>query len=261
MSATFLEPVPPGPERLRRFREEGFFATAPILTPEECDVVIAEYERIGRVIAVGSDEQGSVGFQPMMHVKSPLLQRYAADRRFIEIVAPLIGDDIRLYWEQAVTKPPNAVTEVPWHQDNGYGPTDPAEYATCWLALEDATLANGCLWVQPASHRRGTVAHRATGVSFLLSAYDGADAGIAAPVPRGAAVVISSLLLHRSGPNTTASSRPAWVLQYCNAQTVHGDTREPFDDRLLIALRGVPLDPYVRERPFRFPRSHHREPS
>jgi phytanoyl-CoA hydroxylase len=254
MNATFLGPVPPGPERLRRFRDEGFFATAPILTPEECDLVIAEYDRIGRVIAVGSDEHGSLAYQPMMHLKSPLLQRFAADRRFIEIVAPLVGDDIRLYWEQAVTKPPNAATEVPWHQDNGYGPTDPAEYATCWLALEDAIPENGCLWVQPGSHRRGTIPHRATGASFLLSGYDGTEKGVAAPVPRGAALVISSLLLHRSGPNTTASSRRAWVLQYCEAHTVHSDTREPFDDRLLIALRGVPLAPSVRERPFRFPR-------
>src|SRR5260370_28656323 len=171
MSATFLEQVPPGPERLRRFRDEGFFATAPILTPEECDAVMAEYDRIGRVIAVGSDERGSLVYQPMMHLKSPLLQRYAADRRFIEIVAPLVGDDIRLYWEQAVTKPPNATTEVPWHQDNGYGSTDPAEYATCWLALEDATPANGCLWVLPGSHRRGTIPHPAPGASLLLSGY------------------------------------------------------------------------------------------
>jgi hypothetical protein len=81
MSATFLEPVSPGPERLRRFRDEGFFATAPILTPEECEAVIAEYDRVRRVIAVGSDEQASLAYQPMMHLKSPLLQRYAADRQ------------------------------------------------------------------------------------------------------------------------------------------------------------------------------------
>jgi ectoine hydroxylase-related dioxygenase (phytanoyl-CoA dioxygenase family) len=254
MSITFLEPLPPGPERLRRFREEGFFATAPILKAAECEAIIAEYDRIGRVIAVGKEERGSLAYQPMMHLKSQLLQSYAADRRFIEIVAPLINGDIRLYWEQSVTKPPNAATEVPWHQDNGYGPTDPAEYATCWLALEDATSANGCLWVLPGSHRRGTIAHRSTGASFLLSGYDGPEEGVAAPVPRGAALVISSLLLHRSGPNTTSGSRRAWVLQYCDAHTVNGDTREPFDDRLLIALRGVPLDPCVRERPFRFSR-------
>src|SRR5260370_39289187 len=112
MSATFLEQVPPGPERLRRFRDEGFFATAPILTPEECDAIIAEYDRIGRVIAVGSDERGSLAYQPMMHLKSPLLQRYAADRRIIEIVAPLVGDDIRLYSEQDVTNQPKTTADV-----------------------------------------------------------------------------------------------------------------------------------------------------
>jgi len=254
MSSEFLEPTSAGPERLRRFREDGFFATAPILTTDECDSIAAEYDRIGRVIAVGAEKRGALAYQPMMHLKSQLLQHYAADRRLIEIVAPLIGGDLRLYWEQAVSKPAHATTEVPWHQDNGYGATDPAEYATCWLALEDATVANGCLWVLPGSHRRGTVTHRATGDSFLMSGYDGPEHGIAAPIPRGAALVISSLLLHRSGPNTTTGTRRAWVLQYCDAGTVHGDTREQFDDRLLIASGGVPIEPPVRERPFRFPK-------
>jgi phytanoyl-CoA hydroxylase len=250
----FLEPTPVGPERLRRFREDGYFATEPILTASECEAIAAEYDRSGRVLAVGREEQGALAYQPMMHLKSHLLQQYAADRRFIEIVAPLIGGDIRLYWEQAVTKPPNATTEVPWHQDNGYGATDPAEYATCWLALEDATRQNGCLWVLPRSQHRGTIEHRPTGISFLVSGYDGTETGIAAPVPRGSVLVISSLLLHRSGPNTTMASRRAWVLQYCDACTVHGDTRAPFDDRLLIALGGRPVDPPIRERAFRFGR-------
>ncbi|HUO04295.1 MAG TPA: phytanoyl-CoA dioxygenase family protein [Candidatus Binataceae bacterium] len=251
-SAKFLTPVAAGSEQVRRFREDGYFATEPILSAQECDEVIAEYDRMGNVLPVGDAERGNMNYQAMMHLGSPLLQRYAADRRFIEIVTPLMGGDLRLYWEQAVTKPPNVRTESPWHQDNGYGPTDPAEYVTCWLALEDATVDNGCLWVLPGSNRKGLAPHRMTGVSFLLSGYDGPEEGIPAPVPRGSALVISSLLMHRSGPNTTANWRHAWVLQYCQASTVHGDTRKPFDDRLLIARGGVPLDPPIRERRFSF---------
>ncbi|HYL59948.1 MAG TPA: phytanoyl-CoA dioxygenase family protein [Candidatus Acidoferrales bacterium] len=251
MDDGFCAPTPAGPERMRRFREDGFFVTGPILSDAECDEIAAEYDRIGRVMPVGDAADGPLAYQPMLHLRSPLLTRYAADRRFIEIAAPLVGGDLRLYWEQAVTKPPHAQTEVPWHQDTGYGPTDPAEYVTCWTALEDATLNNGCLWVRPRSHRAGEAKHqRISDRTFLLSGYDGDERGVAAPIPRGAALVISSLLMHRSGPNLTDVSRRAWVLQYCAAATVHGTTRVPFDDRLLIARDGVPLDPPIRERPF-----------
>ncbi|HVN64803.1 MAG TPA: hypothetical protein VMT58_09215, partial [Candidatus Binataceae bacterium] len=91
MSTQFLEPIAPGPERIRRFREDGFFATAPILSADECAEVIAEYDRMGRVIPVGDAARGSIAYQAMLHLASPLLERYAADRRFAEIVMPLIG--------------------------------------------------------------------------------------------------------------------------------------------------------------------------
>ena len=40
------------------------------------------------------------------------------------------------------------------------------------------------------------------------------------------------------------------MLQYCTAATVHRTTWAPFDDRLLIARDGVPLEPPICERRF-----------
>jgi len=237
-----------GPEQIRQFREDGFFATEPILSAGECDEIAAEYDRLGLVMPLGEEEDGKLDYQPMLHLYSPLLERYARDRRFIDLAAPLAGGDLRLYWEQAVTKPPHARTELPWHQDNGYAPTEPAEYVTCWLALEDATLDNGCIWVMPGSHRQGLVRHRMADRTFRIG-YHGHEHGTAAPTRKGAVLVFSSLLFHRSGPNLTGSRRRAWILQYCPAHAIHAVTREPLTDRLLIARDGVPIEPPIRERP------------
>jgi hypothetical protein len=49
---------------------------------------------------------------------------------------------------------------VLWHQDNGYTFVEPQQYLTCWVALTDATEANGCPWVAPGVHKLGTLAHR-----------------------------------------------------------------------------------------------------
>ena len=155
----------------------------------------------------------------------------------------------RLFWEQGVAKPPQARTELPWHQDSGYTPTVPEEYVTCWLALDDAVETNGCLWVQPRSHHRGRQPHH-NSESFgpFRVGYDGDDNGVAVPVTKGSVLVFSSLLLHRSGPNVTDSSRRAWIIQYCVADATSALSGKPLDDRLLVAQDGRWLDEPVRER-------------
>ena len=82
-----------------------------------------------------------------------------------KLIAPmldLLGPAVRLYWDQAVSKPPGATSDVPWHQDNGYTPVEPEGYVTCTFALDAMTRENGCLWIQPGSHRQGTRPHRPT---------------------------------------------------------------------------------------------------
>src|SRR5690606_5776456 len=51
------------------------------------------------------------------------------------------------------------------------------------------------------------------------------DGAVAAPVPAGGAVVFSSLTPHLTGPNTTASTRKAYILQYApgGAEVLRGD--------------------------------------
>ena len=140
----------------------------------------------------------------MMHLASPELTAVATDPRWAPIVLPLLGTgDARLYWEQAVAKPPQARTELPWHQDNGYTPLVPEEYVTCWLALDDADarqrLPVGDPREPPAGHgpppqRRRALPRRPR--RSRRRRHPGAGA-------RGSVLVFSSLLMHRSGPNTT----------------------------------------------------------
>jgi ectoine hydroxylase-related dioxygenase (phytanoyl-CoA dioxygenase family) len=66
---------------------------------------------------------------------------------------------VHLYWDQAVYKKPEKPHRVPWHQDNGHTYCEPQQYLTCWVALVDATVDNGCPWVLPRGHRAGALRH------------------------------------------------------------------------------------------------------
>jgi phytanoyl-CoA hydroxylase len=218
-----------------------------VFSAAECDEILGDVERAAFDIALGERHDGPLSYRPMMHLTSPALQAVACDRRWAAIVLPLLGPDVRLYWEQAVAKPPQARTELPWHQDNGYTPTIPEEYVTCWLALDDADEDNGCIWVRPGSHLGGTAPHHDGSGPFRVG-YDGDDPGVAVPIRRGSVLVFSSLVMHRSGPNVTDRPRRAWILQYCVADARSALSGKPLDDRLLVARDGEWLDEPVRER-------------
>ena len=132
-----------------------------------------------------------------------------------DVCADLIGPDVRLYWDQAVYKKPGTESPFPWHQDNGYAFVEPQQYLTCWVALTDATEENGCPWVVPGLHRRGTLAHEYSDIGFVCLR-DPADA-VAVPARAGSIVVFSSLTPHSTGPNRTDAVRKAYIVQYAPA--------------------------------------------
>ena len=235
---------------LEQFRTEGWFLAPDVFTPEECDDIVQHLEATPFELPLGEAANGTMSYRPMMHLASEALLRVATDPRWAPIVLPIVGPDARLYWEQGVAKPPEARTELPWHQDNGYTPLDPEEYLTCWLALDDADVDNGCLWIIPGSQTMGTQQHVNGGAGPFRVGYQGDDAGLAVPVAKGSVLVFSSLIMHRSGPNTSGRHRRAWIIQYCPAHARSALSGRLLDDRLLVARDGEWLDEPVREREF-----------
>lgn len=187
--------------KIEQFRDRGYVLIPDVFTSTECERIANQIEDAAFELDLGDPEAGPLKYRPMMHLASPALESVATDRRWAGIVQPLLrGEDVRLYWEQAVAKAPGARTELPWHQDNGYTPLIPEEYITCWLALDNAEIDNGCLWVIPESHHQGTQPHRndETGSPFRIGLDGTEDEGIPVPVPAGSVLVFSSLLMHRS---------------------------------------------------------------
>jgi ectoine hydroxylase-related dioxygenase (phytanoyl-CoA dioxygenase family) len=232
-----------------QYAEHGWCVVEDLFDEATCDRVV-DLAAEGYRMDVGAAGAGPLDYRPMGSVTNRALADLATDPRWAPIVLALVGPDARLYWEQLVTKPPFSRTPVPWHQDDGYAPVDPPGYVTCWLALEDATLANGCMWVLPGSHRAGTAAEHVDTGGFFRVGYDGPEDGVAVELRKGSALVFSSLMQHRSGPNSTAGHRRAWIVQFCPAHARHGRSGRPFTDRLRVATGGV-WDPHpAREARF-----------
>ena len=52
-----------------------------------------------------------------------------------------------------IFKQPRIGGEVSCHQDSTFLHTEPLSCVGFWLALEDATEKNGCMWAEPGGHR------------------------------------------------------------------------------------------------------------
>jgi phytanoyl-CoA hydroxylase len=206
----------------RQYDEQGFFVLADALTPtavtaltEAIDPFEARQEEAlramegGRFFIARADE---ITFTTHLVLQSPVLQAFTASALLADLCADLIGPDVRLYWDQAVYKKPGTESPFPWHQDNGYAYVEPQQYLTCWVALTDATEENGCPWVVPGLHRRGTLAHEYSDIGFVCLR-EPSDA-VPVPVRAGSMVVFSSLTPHSTGANHTKSVRKAYIVQY-----------------------------------------------
>jgi ectoine hydroxylase-related dioxygenase (phytanoyl-CoA dioxygenase family) len=211
-------------------------------------------------------ESGAITFTTHLVTRSELLRDVARHPFFAGVCADLVGPDVNLYWDQAVYKKPEKPRRFPWHQDNGYAYVEPQQYLTCWVALTDATLANGCPQVARGLHRRGTLAHTYVEPLGYECLTDPGDVAVA-EVKAGGVVVFSSLTPHLTGPNLTDEVRKAYILQYAPAgATIFGGDpsgppteRTTADDprRQFPVVRGgrpVHVSPGSPERPPETPR-------
>lgn len=88
-----------------------------------------------------------------LHSKDAVFQRYSHSDKVQRLVAELGWQDPVLPQSMYIFKQPQIGGEVTAHQDSTFLHTTPRE--TClglWLALDEATLENGCLWARRGSH-------------------------------------------------------------------------------------------------------------
>jgi phytanoyl-CoA hydroxylase len=212
-----------------RFDRDGFFVLEDAFDPAtvarmiaEIDPFEAELEALlrdagGKLFIARADE---ITFTVHLVTKSPWLRELTVSSPLVDLAHDLVGPDTRMYWDQSVYKKPGTQAPFPWHQDNGYTFVEPQAYLTCWVALTDTDETNGCPWVVPGMHRRGTLAHHLTDLGWVC--FDTETDAVPVPVRAGGIVVFSSLTPHCTGANHSDATRKSWIVQYApEGATIH----------------------------------------
>lgn len=138
--------------------------------------------------------------------------KIAALAKNIGIIDPLLVQSMYIF------KQPHIGGEVHCHQDATYLYVKNQPITGFWFALEDATIANGCLWAIPGGHRTPLKSrflldhnHRASTEVYDNSPWP-MEKLVPLEVPRGSLIVLHGLSPHLSRENRTEHSRHAYTL-------------------------------------------------
>jgi len=161
-----------------------------------------------------------------MHDLDDVFAAFSHDARLQTIALSLGLRNPLVYQSMYIFKQPNIGGEVRWHQDAGFFDTEPSTVTTFWFALEDATVENGCLWVERGGHRsplrqRFVVRDGKASMEDVDPTPWPSDGAVPLEVRAGALVVFHGLLPHYSAPNRSNRSRHAFTLHAVDGEAAY----------------------------------------
>lgn len=161
-----------------------------------------------------------------LHDLDPVFAPFSHRPDLAELLADVGMTDPLLLQSMYLCKAARSGGEVGSHQDATFLYTDPVTVTGLWVALEDATVDNGCLWALPGGHRTVPLAQRfvrlggdADGTAFehLAAVSLPSEGWVPLEAAAGTVVLLHGLLPHRSSPNTSPRSRAAYSLHVVSA--------------------------------------------
>ena len=157
-----------------------------------------------------------VGFSVMLAAESGLP---VGEPTMLGVVRQLLGcAEVELYQAMALLKPPAGGREKPWHQDHAYFDLPlGTPVIGVWIAIDEATLDNGCMHLLDGGHRAGPRPHFAIRDWQLCDTEMLGVGSVAVPLAPGGALFFDGLLPHGTPTNHSASRRRAVQLHFCPA--------------------------------------------
>ena len=260
-------------EFVAHFAEHGFALLADALSADEVATINADAVRLCRG-DFGEISNGRLDASEAADLSDDeILRRYLCIHfphklvdstrqalsapRIVDALVGVIGPNVKAMQSMLFIKSEGKPGQA-WHQDEFFIPSRDRSLTASWIALDDATIENGCLWVLPGSHRRGVIypsreqddpRFDCTGEAFDFP-YTDADA-VPVEIPRGTAVIFNGYLLHRSLENSGVHGyRRALTNHYMSAESLlpwrppgAGEHMATADFRDIVLVAGT--DPYA----------------
>ncbi|MCX6624835.1 MAG: phytanoyl-CoA dioxygenase family protein, partial [Acidobacteria bacterium] len=161
-------------EQKRSYDRDGFLKVRQLFSPARMDEIESELGRYVEAIVPGLpasdivyEAQSSGGARAIRNLwRMEQYSRFFADLvgspELLELTGALVNGEPLSMGVELFAKPAKVGSAVPYHQDNGYFNQVPPDALTCWVAIDDSNLENGCVHYAPGTHRGGLLPHKAS---------------------------------------------------------------------------------------------------
>jgi phytanoyl-CoA hydroxylase len=188
-----------------------------------------ESEARGKVESATAEERLDYvrKFMVFYHLDSRI-KEMAYKPELMRFVQKLLGAEAEVYQDMALLKPPGIGREKPWHQDHAYFNLPlGTPVVGVWIALDEATLENGCMVFLPGAQHEGPMAHfNRRDWQICDSEVLHREGKVAAPLPAGGCLIFDGLTPHGTGTNRSNKRRRALQFHYIPKGTVRTTTEE-----------------------------------
>lgn len=239
------------PSQIDQYRQNGFLVIEDFLDASElanwkAQVQEAVRQRLDSDFGLHNQSDSKSYYSRVFTQCLKLAESHAGvhdlmhDARLGEMAGTLAGvDGIRIWHDQALIKPPYG-NPTAWHLDNPYWSFSSPNALSLWVALDDATLANGCLWYLPGTHRSGVDLNADIGneLDALFTSYPDwlKIDPVATPCKAGSAVWHNGLTAHGAGANMTNKPRSAMTCAYMPDGSVFNGIKNVLPDEYFNSL-------------------------
>ncbi|HKH63362.1 MAG TPA: phytanoyl-CoA dioxygenase family protein [Flavitalea sp.] len=247
-------------DQIQSYRNNGFVVVEDFLTPDELEhwrdaVTTAVRERggikiPGKEIKVGeadginedADYYAKV-FDQLLNLwqTSEQVKELMLDQRIGKMAAQLAGvDGIRIWHDQALIKRPWG-NPTAWHLDTPFWSFSDRNAISIWVALDNATLENGCLFFIPESHKQTgfnkiTIGRNMDGIFDVYPELKTAKT-VAAPMKAGSCSFHNGLTIHGANANMTSGFRRAMTCAYMPDGNTYNGEPNILPERYLQSLK------------------------
>jgi hypothetical protein len=239
------------PEQIEHYQQNGFIVIPGFLDPGELEhwraVTAAAVEMRLQMSNLNNQRDPDAFYAQVFTQALRLADIYRPMAELIfdadlgRTAATLAGiDGIRIWHDQALIKPPYG-NHTAFHMDDPFWSFSSPNAISIWVALDEATLANGCLWYLPGTHKQVTYAATGIGENLgsLFKAYPQFRdlEAVAAPCPAGSAVFHNGLIAHGAGANMTPHARRAMTCAFMPDGSTFNGTQNVLPDDYFNSLK------------------------
>ena len=236
-------------EQRAGFERDGYVLARGLFDAEEARLLREAMEKDPAIAAHFYDRHDATGAATKMvtwnHPGDSVYGMAARCARMVDTMEDLLGGEVYHYHSKLTAKEPYEGGAWEWHQDYGYWYNNGCLFplmASCMVALDRTTRANGCLQVMRGSHLMGRIDH-----GLLEGQQVGADLArveeaklrletVHAEMEPGDGLFFHCNTLHRSDANRSPDRR--WTLLVCY-NAARNDALRREDDRSYVPLDKV----------------------